>query len=45
MEFPPGTVSLPEPITFVVGDDGTPSAAESELLGRMPRERDTARKP
>jgi CubicO group peptidase (beta-lactamase class C family) len=45
MEFPPGTVSLPEPVTFVLGDDGTPAAAESELLGRMPRERSPARKP
>ena len=45
MEFPPGTVSLPEPITFVVGADGTPAAAESEILGRMPREREPDRKP
>ncbi len=38
LDFPPGTVSLPEPITFVLGEDGTPAAAESDLLGRMPRE-------
>lgn len=37
-EFPPGTVSLPEPVTFILGEGGTPTAAESELLGRMPRE-------
>jgi CubicO group peptidase (beta-lactamase class C family) len=38
MEFPPGTVSLPEPVTFILGEDGTAAAAESELLGRMPRD-------
>jgi len=37
MDFPPGTVSLPEPVTFILGEDGTPMAAESDLLGRMPR--------
>jgi CubicO group peptidase (beta-lactamase class C family) len=37
MDFPPGTVSLPEPVTFVLGESGTPIAAESDLLGRMPR--------
>ncbi len=37
MEFPPGTVSLPEPVTFILGEDGSAAAAESELLGRMPR--------
>jgi hypothetical protein len=38
MEFPPGTVSLPEPVTFILGEDGSAAAAESELLGRMPRD-------
>ncbi len=37
MEFPAGTVSLPEPVTFVIGEDGTPTAAESDMLGRVPR--------
>lgn len=41
MEFPPGTVSLPEPVTFILGEDGSATAAESELLGRMAR--DTAK--
>jgi CubicO group peptidase (beta-lactamase class C family) len=38
MEFPPGTVSLPEPVTFILGEDGSAAAAESELLGRMARD-------
>ncbi len=38
MDFPPGTVSLPETVTFVLDKAGTPAVAESELLGRMPRE-------
>jgi CubicO group peptidase (beta-lactamase class C family) len=37
MEFPAGTVSLPEPVAFILGEDGSAAAAESELLGRMPR--------
>jgi hypothetical protein len=41
MEFPPGTVSLPEPVTFVLDEDGTPKVAESDLLGRMGRDGDT----
>jgi hypothetical protein len=41
MEFPPGTVSLPEPVTFILDEEGSAAAAESELLGRMAR--DTAK--
>jgi CubicO group peptidase (beta-lactamase class C family) len=37
MEFPAGTIALPEPVTFILGEDGTPTAAECDLLGRMPR--------
>lgn len=39
MEFPAGTVSLPEPVVFILGEDGSAAAAESELLGRMTRTR------